>query len=102
MILIIGSLTKENKDGFNKAKEHLINTEKYHQIYGTRDIVTLEELRQVFDFLDDKQFFDLILHLLSYIDTVYMIKSWEVDADARLLHDYCGNNGYKIIYSKKF
>lgn len=102
MILIIGSLTKEKNDGFNKAKKHLLDTEKYHQIYGDKDIVTLPELRDTFHYLDDKQFMDMMYHLLSYLDTIYVIKSWEIDTDARLLHDYAGSNGYKIIYSKKF
>lgn len=102
MILVMGSLTSEDTSGFKKAKEHLIDTEKHHQIYGTRNIITLEELRQLFIDIDDKSFFDLVIHILSCINTVYMLKNWDTDNDTRLLHDYCGNNGYKIIYSKKF
>ena len=102
MILIIGSITKERNNGFKQAKDHLLDTEKFHKIYGTKDIIRLDELRKEFYYLDDRQFMDLMLHLISYFDTVYVLKSWEIDVDARLLHDYAGNNGYKIIYSKKF
>lgn len=99
MILVIGDIKDVAK--FKMAKEHLIDTEKHHQIYGTSNIVTLPEIAEMFE-VEEKDLIDLTLHILSYTKTVYMIKSWEYDNDARLLHDYCDNNGYKIIYSKKF
>ena len=102
MILIIGRMKDEDISDYRKAKEHLIDTEKKHQIYHTRNIVTLPELKEMFCDLDDRQFSDLILSILSKINIVYCIKSWEYSNDARLYHDYCAINGHKIIYSKKF
>lgn len=99
MILVIGD--RNDLDNFIKAKEHLIDTEKHHHIYGTNHIITLPEIADMFPF-EDKQFVDLILHILSYCNIIYCLKSWEVDNDARLYHDYCDSNGYKIIYSKKY
>lgn len=102
MIMIIGDWEQENKESFDKAKEHLIDTEKYHSIYGTDAIINTSEVLAGVPFLDYKQKVNLILLLLSYCDTVYMLKGWEYNNDVRLLHDYAENNGYKIIYSKKF
>ena len=100
MICILGDW-KEDRISFDKAKEHLINTEKYHQIYGTKDILNIVDLFNILQ-LEEKQQIDILLHILSYCDTVYMLKGWEYNNDLRMLHDYCANNGYKVIYSKKF
>ena len=100
MIIILGDW-ENDKESFKKAKKHLLDTEKYHQIYKTKDILNTAELLDMLP-LDYKQQLDILLHLLSYCDTVYMLKSWESNFDIRMLHDYAGCNGYKIIYSKKF
>lgn len=101
MIMIIGDWNKDTK-AFEKAEEQLINTERYHKIYGTVDIINPCKLFEQLYFLDDKQRLDLLLHLLRNCDMIYAVKSWEIYDDARILHDYAGANGYKIIYSKKF
>lgn len=101
MIMILGNWEKDEK-AFQKAEEQLIDTEKYHKIYGTVDIINPIKLFEYLYFLDDRQKLDVLLDLLKMGDTVYMVKSWESFNDARLLHDYADVNGYKIIYSKKF
>lgn len=98
MIIVIGDMNDKN---YERAKAHLIDTEKKHHIYNTADIVTLPEIAELLP-LDERQFADLMLHLLSYVNIIYCLKSWETDNDARMYHDYCAHNGYKIIYSKKF
>lgn len=101
MIMIIGNWEKD-KEAFEKAEQQLIETEKYHKIYGTCDIINPIKLFDMLYFLDDRQKLDLLLYLLRYCEIVYAVKSWDVFNDARLLHDYADTNGYKIIYSKKF
>lgn len=101
MIMIIGNWEKDAK-AFEKAEQQLIDTEKYHSIYGTSDIINPVKLFECLHFLDEKQKLDILLDLLRMSDIVYMVKSWESHNDARLLHDYASANGYKIIYSKKF
>lgn len=101
MIMILGNWENDST-AFDKAEEQLINTEKYHKIYGTIDIINPIKLFEYLYFLDEKQRLDVLLDLLRMSDTVYMVKSWESFVDARLLHDYADANGYKIIYSKKF
>ena len=98
MIMIIGDINDTNYDA---AKAHLIDTEKHHQIYHTSNILTFPQIRDTFE-VDDKELIDLMLAILITPTIVYMLKSWEYSNDARLLHDYCSGNGYKIIYSKKF
>lgn len=101
MILIIGNWRKD-AEKFAKAEEQLIDTEKYHQIYGTADIINPVKLFETLPFLTEIQQLDLLLNLLKMCNIVYAVKSWETNTDARLLHDYASANGYKIIYSKKF
>ena len=101
MIMILGNWEKDEK-AFQKAEEQLIDTEKYHSIYGTADIINPIKLFEYLYFLDERQKLDILLDLLRMVDIVYMVKSWESFNDARLLHDYADANGYKIIYSKKF
>jgi hypothetical protein len=44
MIIVIGDINDKN---YERAKAHLIDTEKKHQIYGTADIVTLPEIAEL-------------------------------------------------------
>lgn len=101
MICIIGDLNKDS-EAYDKAEAHLIDTEVKHCIYGTKDIINSYKVVQLLPFLDYKQQIDLLIHLISYCDTVYMLKSWEYNNDARMLHDYAVTRNCKIIYSKKF
>lgn len=101
MIFIAGDWT-DKRQPFDKAEEHLIDTEQHHKIYGTTSIINSAKVLDTVPFLDYKQQVDLMLCLLSMCDTIYMLKGWEYNNDVRLLHDYADNNGYKIIYSKKF
>lgn len=101
MIFIAGDWEKDT-ESFSKAEEQLINTEKYHSIYGTSDIINPVKVLESISFLDYKQKVNVMLQLLSYCDIIYMLKGWEYNVDVKLLHDYASNNGYKIIYSKKF
>ena len=100
-ICIIGDW-ENDKEAFDKAEKQLIETERDHHIYGTKDIVNPVKLFKQIPGLDIKQQVDLLLHVLSYCDIAYCLFSWEHNTDFRLLHDYCATNGYKIIYSKKF
>lgn len=102
MIFIAGDWQDGSRQSFNKAEEHLISTEKYHNIYGTDDIINSVKVLDTMPFLNYKQQVDIMLQLLSFCDTIYMLKGWENNNDIRLLHDYADNNGYKVIYSKKF
>ena len=102
MIAIIGDWNCDDKESFEKAKAHLIDTEKKHQIYGTKDIINPVDVFDALYMLSDKQKVDIFLHILSMCNIVYLLKGWEYNNDLRMLHDYCSNNGYKIIYSKKF
>ena len=103
MIFIAGDWTDEkNVDSFAGAEQQLEDTEKYHSIYGTSEIINSYTVMQTLNYLDYKQQVDVLIHLLSYCDIIYMLRGWENNNDIRLLHDYASNNGYKIIYSKKF
>lgn len=101
MILVIGNWHIKDV-GMTRAKEHLIDTEKFHQIYRDDAIIDPNELFETLPFLEERQQLDLLFDLLRMCDTVYAVKSWENHNDSRLLHDYASCNGYKIIYSKKF
>ena len=101
MIFIAGNW-EEDRVPFDMAEEHLIKTEKYHSIYGTDEIINSAKLLSMMPFLDYKQQIVLLLCLLSFCDTIYMLKGWENNNDVKLLHDYASVNNYKIIYSKKF
>lgn len=103
MIFIVGDWTDDStKERFILAEEQLKATEKYHNIYHDADIINSYLVLETMPFLDYKTQVDLMLFLLSKCDIVYMLKGWESNNDVRLLHDYADNNGYKIIYSKKF
>jgi hypothetical protein len=104
MIFIAGDWTNiDNKEKFDNAEKQLFETEKYHQIYGTKYTVNLFTLlNETVPNLSDKKQLDLALYVLSMCDMIYMLKGWENNNDIRLLHDYADANGYKIIYSKKF
>lgn len=103
MIFIASDWTKaEEREWFDRAEEQLLDTEKHHQIYGTSDIINPMKVFDALPFLDYKQQVDLQLFLLSQCNTIYMLRGWESNNDVRLLHDYADNNGYKIVYSKKF
>ncbi len=104
MIFIAGDWTNiDNKEKFDNAEKQLFETEKYHQIYGTKYTVNLFTLlNETVPDLEYKQQLDLALCVLSMCDMIYMLKGWENNNDIRLLHDYADANGYKIIYSKKF
>lgn len=103
MIFVAGDWTDiEKRDLFDKAEAQLIDTQKHHKIYGTSDVINSAKVLETLPFLDYKQQVDLMLYLLSRCDIIYMLKGWETNNDVRLLHDYADNNGYKIIYSKKF
>ena len=101
MIMILGDWT-EDSDKFDLAQAYLIDTEKKHKIYHTADIINIADVLATVPFLDYKQQIDLVLHLLSQCDTVYMLKGWEYNNDVHMLHDYASVNNYQIIYSKKF
>lgn len=102
MIAIIGDWVDGSRKAFAEAEQHLIDTERYHNIYGTDDIINTAKVLDTMLFLNYKQQVNLMIHLLSYCDTAYMLKGWENNNDVRLLHDYAENNNYRIIYSKKF
>jgi len=101
MIFIAGDWEKDRKR-FDKAVEHLIQTEKYHSIYHDADIINIADVYEKYPFLDYEQKLALSLTMLSFCDIIYMLKSWENHCDARLWHEYACAHNYKIIYSKKF
>lgn len=103
MIFIAGNFLDESeREYFDKAEAHLIETERAHRIYGTDKIINIAKVLESVPFLDYQQTIDLLLRLLSYCDTIYMLKGWESNIDVKLLHDYACNCNYKVIYSKKF
>lgn len=103
MIFIAGDWENDEKrELFYKAEEHLVDTQKYHSIYGTADIVNSRRVLENLPELSYQEAVDIMLHLLSFCDTIYMLKGWENSNDIKLLHDYASNNNYRIIYSKKF
>lgn len=102
MIYITGNL--EDEENFFKAEEHMIDTNTHHNIYGNSKTPVINPIT-IFRALPELEIKDMIniqLHLLSLCDTLYCIKSWQNDVDARLLHDYARANNYKVVYSKKF
>lgn len=101
MIVIIGDWT-EDTTAFDKAEAHLMKTEVYHQLYHDRYIVNVAKLFNVIPGLDYKQQINIVLHLISISDKVYMLKGWEYNNDAHMLHDYASVLNLQIIYSKKF
>lgn len=103
MIFIAGDfLDKSEREYFDKAEAHLIDTQKEHHIYGTDEVINIAKVVETMPFLDYKQILNVLLVLLSYCDTIYMLKGWESNVDVKLLHDYACNCNYKVIYSKKF
>lgn len=101
MILLAGNL--ENVETFNKAEEHLIDTQKKHQIYGTATIINSAKIiKELPEDVEPKLITSLLITLLNACDTIYMLTGWEHDLDARVLHEYANANQYQIIYSKKF
>ena len=103
MIFIAGDFKDKNETKqFDEAEKHLIELEKYHQIYKTKDIINPNKVVKAMPFLDERDRLDLYLLLLQKCDIIYMLASWEYNIDARILHDYASVNGYKIVYSKKF
>ena len=101
MIFIAGDW-EQDITHFAKAKEHLIDTQKHHQIYGTAEIINSAEVLATMPFLSYEQQIDVLIQLLSMCDTIYMLKGWEKNNDVSLLHDYASAKNYRIIYSKKF
>ena len=101
MTIIIGDWN-EVTDAFNKAEAHLIETEKKHQIYHDSEIINISKVFDSMPALDYKHQINIALHLISISDRVYMLKGWEYNNDARMLHDYALALNLQIIYSKKF
>ena len=102
MIFIMGDLENVSKKTFDEAIKHLKKTEKYHQIYHDAVIVNARQLKDYVPDITDKERTDLLIHVLSCCDILYMLKGWESDAECRLVHEYAWANSYRIIYSKLF
>lgn len=101
MIVVLGDWTQD-KLSFDKATAHLIETEKKHQIYHTKDIVNIADVLLAIPGLDYKQQVEICIHIISMCDSVYMLKGWEYNNDVHMLHDYADVISKHIIYSKKF
>ena len=102
MIFIAGDWEDGDRTAFDDAEQHLINTEKHHKIYGTSDIINSAKVLDTMPFLSYNQKLELLLKLLSYCDTIYMLKGWECNPDVKLLQDYAIVRNCRTVYSKKF